>query len=108
MMNGVVPYAGGGARVIAYDTFANNGTFAFGVLLSYEEAKEHELNRRALAVAREFMLAVNSDPAWIKITGCSFCHIDDLASFPGQLWHLPAFRAWILPKEGCPKPPQAG
>ena len=104
-MNGVVPYGAGKGRVIAYDTFANDGTISFGVLIPDEEAAEHELNRRALTAAKEFLLSINADPAWVKISGCSRCHIDDLANYAGQLWHLPTFRAWILPKVGCPTPP---
>lgn len=99
----LVPYGSGSGRVIAYDTVANDGAVTFGVLLPEEDVAEHELNRRALAASREFLLATGGDPSWVKISGCSRCHIDDLASFPDQLWHLPAFRAWILPKEGCRK-----
>lgn len=103
-MSSLVRYGSGSGRVIAYDTIAKDGAVTFGVLLSEDGAAEHELNRRALAASKEFLMATGGDAAWVKISGCSRCHVDDLASFPDQLWHLPAFRAWILPKEGCAKP----
>lgn len=105
-MNGVIPYGTGEGRVIVYETSANDGAVTFGVLLPQESAAEHERNRRALAVAKEFVLAMGGDPSWVTLNGCSFCHIARLEDHPSELWHLPAFRAWILPKSGCPKPPR--
>ena len=104
-MSGVIPYGTGVGRVIVYDISAKEGAVTFGVLLPQEAGSEHERNRRALAVAKEFILAIGGDASWLKLTGCSFCHIAQLEEHPSQLWHLPAFRAWILPKEGCPIPP---
>lgn len=107
-MQGVVPYGKGSGSVIVYRTVANDGAMEFGVMLPRDtgatKEKESELNRRALAIAKEFVIATGGDPTWVKLEGCAFCHVDDLSAHPDALWHMPAFRAWILPKDGCPTP----
>lgn len=104
MRDDVVPYAGPAGRVIVYDTYAKDRTIHFDVMLPYAEAKESDLNRRALTVAKSFLEAMGADPSWVQLTGCSRCHIDELERYEGKLWHLTKDSAWVWPLEGCPKP----
>lgn len=104
MRDDVVLYEGPAGRVIVYDTYAKDRTIHFDVMLPYAEAKESDLNRRALAVARSFLEAMGADPSWVQLTGCSRCHIDELERYEGKLWHMTKDSAWVWPLEGCPKP----
>lgn len=100
-----LPYAGGAGRVILYGVKTPDGTIQFAVLLREPlHAEESELNRRALAAAKEFLAAMQMDADWLSVSGCSKCHVDDLARFGANLWHIPMHGAWIAPKIGCPKP----
>lgn len=104
MREDVVPYEGPSQKVIVYDTWANERTIHFGVMLPYEETNESELNRRALAAAKSFLTAIGADPTWVSLSGCSRCHVDELDRFKGRLWHLTREGVCILAGEGCPKP----
>lgn len=106
-MSAVVAYPGGQARVIVYDTYAKDRTVHFDVMLEHDETStesESDLNRRALAAAKEYLSAMSLDPSWVSMSGCSRCHVDDVSRYAGQLWHLPEHRAWIWPIDNCPKP----
>jgi hypothetical protein len=104
MRDDVVPYVGPAGRVIVYDTYANDRSIHFDVMLPYSEEKESDLNRRALGVAKTFLEAMGADPSWVQMSGCSRCHIDELERYEGKLWHVPKAGAWLWPLEGCPKP----
>ena len=104
MRDDVVRYEGPSARVIVYDTYANDRAIHFDVMVPFEDANESDLNRRALAVAKSFLGAIAADPAWVKMSGCSRCHVDELGRDHGKLWHMTKDNAWVWPLEGCPKP----
>lgn len=107
MRGDVIPYHGPAGRVIVYDTYAKDRSIHFDVMLPYVEAKESELNRRALAAAKSFLEAIGADASWVRMSGCSRCHVDDLDRYVGKLWHLTQDDAWIWPLDGCPKPSSA-
>jgi hypothetical protein len=106
MFEGIVPSGRADGRVIVYDTYAKDGALHFDVFLREEEgAKESEMNRRALAVAKAFLEAIAEDPRWVKLSGCTRCHVEDLGDYgPGALWHVRSHDAWIKPLAGCPRP----
>lgn len=107
MREDVIPYDGSPGRVVVYDTYANDGAIHFDVMILHDEAageSESNVNRRALAVAKSFLEAFGADPSWVKLSGCSRCHVDELERYKGKLWFMSREGAWIWPLEGCPKP----
>jgi hypothetical protein len=110
MFEGIVPSGNAEGRVVVYDTYARDGELHFDVFLRDEEgAKESDMNRRALAVAKAFLEAIAQDTRWAKLSGCTRCHLEELRDYaPRALWHVPSHDAWIKPLAGCPRPAERG